>query len=71
MSAKAGSYNHVMRDEPEIRRNDPCYCGTGKKFKKCHGSKDGGEGIGVTANKPDEPRSSRSSALADPEPDSE
>jgi preprotein translocase subunit SecA len=19
-------------------RNDPCYCGSGKKFKKCHGS---------------------------------
>lgn len=21
----------------EIGRNDPCYCGSGKKFKKCHG----------------------------------
>ncbi|MGH2864279.1 MAG: SEC-C metal-binding domain-containing protein [Solirubrobacteraceae bacterium] len=19
-------------------RNDPCWCGSGKKFKKCHGS---------------------------------
>ncbi len=19
-------------------RNDPCYCGSGKKFKKCHGA---------------------------------
>ena len=21
-----------------ISRNDPCYCGSGKKFKKCHGT---------------------------------
>ena len=26
------------RDEPKIGRNDPCYCGSGKKFKKCHGA---------------------------------
>lgn len=23
--------------EPEIGRNDPCPCGSGKKYKKCHG----------------------------------
>ena len=22
---------------PDIGRNDPCHCGSGKKFKKCHG----------------------------------
>jgi len=22
---------------PKLGRNDPCYCGSGKKFKKCHG----------------------------------
>jgi SEC-C motif/HNH endonuclease len=22
---------------PQLRRNDPCWCGSGKKFKKCHG----------------------------------
>ena len=22
---------------PEVGRNDPCHCGSGKKFKKCHG----------------------------------
>jgi preprotein translocase subunit SecA len=27
----------VRRDEPKIGRNDPCWCGSGKKFKKCHG----------------------------------
>ena len=21
----------------KIGRNDPCYCGSGKKYKKCHG----------------------------------
>lgn len=25
------------RTEPKIGRNDPCHCGSGKKFKKCHG----------------------------------
>jgi uncharacterized protein YecA (UPF0149 family) len=22
---------------PEVGRNDPCPCGSGKKYKKCHG----------------------------------
>jgi SEC-C motif-containing protein len=25
----------VRRDQPKIGRNDPCPCGSGKKFKKC------------------------------------
>jgi preprotein translocase subunit SecA len=25
-------------DEHAIGRNDPCWCGSGKKFKKCHGA---------------------------------
>lgn len=25
----------VVRDRPKIGRNDPCHCGSGKKFKKC------------------------------------
>jgi preprotein translocase subunit SecA len=28
----------IKRDEPKIGRNDPCWCGSGKKFKKCHGA---------------------------------
>jgi preprotein translocase subunit SecA len=28
----------VKRDEPKVGRNDPCPCGSGKKYKKCHGS---------------------------------
>ena len=27
----------TTRDEPKIGRNDPCHCGSGKKFKQCHG----------------------------------
>src|SRR5262249_17800000 len=27
-----------VREEPKIGRNDPCPCGSGKKFKKCHGA---------------------------------
>jgi len=27
----------VYRTEPKIGRNDPCHCGSGKKYKKCHG----------------------------------
>ncbi len=28
----------VRREEPKIGRNDPCWCGSGKKYKKCHGA---------------------------------
>jgi preprotein translocase subunit SecA len=28
----------VRREEPKIGRNEPCWCGSGKKFKKCHGA---------------------------------
>ena len=27
----------VRREHPKIGRNDPCWCGSGKKFKHCHG----------------------------------
>jgi preprotein translocase subunit SecA len=26
------------RDQPKVKPNDPCYCGSGRKFKKCHGA---------------------------------
>ncbi|HSI80180.1 MAG TPA: SEC-C metal-binding domain-containing protein, partial [Solirubrobacterales bacterium] len=29
----------VVKDEKEkLGRNDPCWCGSGKKYKKCHGA---------------------------------
>ena len=27
----------VVREEPKVGRNDPCPCGSGKKYKKCCG----------------------------------
>jgi SEC-C motif-containing protein len=27
----------LVREEPKVGRNDPCPCGSGKKFKRCHG----------------------------------
>ncbi|MGC3997803.1 MAG: SEC-C metal-binding domain-containing protein [Anaeromyxobacter sp.] len=28
----------VVRNQPKVGRNDPCPCGSGKKYKKCHGA---------------------------------
>jgi preprotein translocase subunit SecA len=28
----------IRRDTPKVGRNDPCPCGSGKKFKNCHGA---------------------------------
>jgi preprotein translocase subunit SecA len=28
----------VVKEHPDIGRNDPCWCGSGKKYKKCHGA---------------------------------
>ncbi len=28
----------VVDDEHQVGRNDPCWCGSGKKYKKCHGA---------------------------------
>ena len=27
----------VVNDGPKVGRNDPCPCGSGKKYKNCHG----------------------------------
>jgi preprotein translocase subunit SecA len=32
-----GGANPAQTPAGKIGRNDPCYCGSGKKFKKCHG----------------------------------
>jgi len=31
----------ARRDAPKIGRNDPCWCGSGKKWKKCHYPEEG------------------------------
>ena len=28
----------VVNQQPKVGRNDPCPCGSGKKFKNCHGA---------------------------------
>ncbi len=28
----------VLDEEHQVGRNDPCWCGSGKKYKKCHGA---------------------------------
>jgi preprotein translocase subunit SecA len=28
----------VQRSVPKVGRNDPCPCGSGKKYKYCHGA---------------------------------
>ena len=35
---EAGKGKTVVRSEPKVGRNDPCPCGSGKKYKKCHGA---------------------------------
>ncbi len=42
-AATAGDTEEVRhtpfkRDQPKVKSNEPCYCGSGKKFKKCHGA---------------------------------
>ncbi len=32
------SVQPVRREGPKVGRNDPCPCGSGQKFKKCHGA---------------------------------
>jgi preprotein translocase subunit SecA len=34
----AAAERPMRRNEPKVGRNDPCPCGSGKKYKKCHGA---------------------------------
>jgi len=52
-AAAATEYENGLEEEPlapahveqrrvasdqQVGRNDPCWCGSGKKFKRCHGA---------------------------------
>jgi hypothetical protein len=37
IGSPAAAPQTVRRDGPKVGRNDPCPCGSGKKYKKCHG----------------------------------
>lgn len=34
----AGSGGNPYAGDPDLRRNDPCPCGSGRKYKQCHGA---------------------------------
>ena len=34
----------IHRQAPKVGRNDPCPCGSGRKYKKCHGASQGAAG---------------------------
>jgi preprotein translocase subunit SecA len=35
---EAQQVQQVVRGQEKVGRNDPCPCGSGKKYKKCHGA---------------------------------
>ncbi|MGC2238355.1 MAG: preprotein translocase subunit SecA [Pyrinomonadaceae bacterium] len=35
---EAVKHTPFRREHAKVKPNDPCYCGSGKKFKKCHGA---------------------------------
>ena len=37
LAEQAGQAAPVTRDAPKVGRNEPCPCGSGKKYKHCHG----------------------------------
>lgn len=37
VNGKMKGPRQVVRQEPKVGRNDPCTCGSGKKYKKCCG----------------------------------
>jgi len=37
-SPTTGPPTTIRRSTPKVGRNDPCPCGSGKKYKKCHGA---------------------------------
>jgi preprotein translocase subunit SecA len=36
-TAPAAAQSPTQRDQPKVGRNEPCPCGSGKKYKQCHG----------------------------------
>jgi preprotein translocase subunit SecA len=37
-TAGNGDVPQPVQRGPKIGRNDPCWCGSGKKYKRCHGA---------------------------------
>jgi len=52
-----GKGTELRKDTPDVGRNDPCPCGSGKKYKNCHGRPQAGAtaaagGNGQTTQQP-------------------
>ena len=47
---KKGKGVELRRDMPKVGRNDPCPCGSGKKYKQCHMKQDMAAKKGTTTN---------------------
>jgi len=58
----------IRRERPKIGRNDPCWCGSGKKYKKCHMAADQrGESSGAASDAgPDGPTGPEMPTSAEP-----
>ena len=39
-AADSNGNQPVVNQGPKLGRNDPCFCGSGKKYKNCHGRLD-------------------------------
>jgi uncharacterized protein len=37
MAEEGEAVKQIVREAPKVGRNDPCPCGSGKKYKKCCG----------------------------------
>jgi hypothetical protein len=37
-SSPTGPRQPLRNAQPKPGRNDPCFCGSGQKYKKCHGA---------------------------------
>jgi preprotein translocase subunit SecA len=35
---QASAQQRVVSEHEKLGRNDPCWCGSGKKYKRCHGA---------------------------------
>ena len=51
----------------KIGRNDPCHCGSGEKYKKCHAAKDTAASFAELAARNAELARAREAALAEAE----
>jgi len=38
VASPPAAQRQIVNEHREVGRNDPCWCGSGKKFKRCHGA---------------------------------